>query len=713
MSQKMKNNISNTSKTRHWKYGANVVLLVVVAVVLAGLLAYLTNRYSRRADWTIGSVNSLSPKTVKLVEFLDKKTDERVAKLTAAKKPVTELDQSYEIVSLFPRGTVDADGRDRAQQVDDLLGNYNRASKHVTLGVKEDLEVRIRNRYAQELEPYQKAVDQFEPLIKKVEVFFTKEAANFGALSQQAGLTAPEQKEILAVQGAFSTGIPEALAKTRQQIRKLTDSTVPEWSQATARIKVLLDGIHEQLAQIGEADPRAFSKPLQAYFKNQGPEYKKMAAEIAAYQAEIAALKPLKMDEILSSLTTGCVVILGPEGVKVVDQYEIFKPQRTGEDAANAPRYSFEGEQAITSALLAMAEPNKKKVVFVSPAPQQLTSGPFGSVAERLKAANFEVLEWAPAPVGPRPDQGPSENPPAIGKGVVWIVFPAELPSQQQMMMGMPPADPRLLSEALQRHMNEGGNALFLAEAVSGPMAMFGGASGYPFARQVKPFGINVKAQYVVVKAYPAGDKLQTQPNLSLNKFPEHAITSPMQALETFFTARKTPMGVVSAPTVVEVEAAKSADVVASVILQTEKSDTIWATANAEPQAKFDPKVDIASPVSLGVASENKKTGQKVVVIGNKLFALSDLVDAQRLEMRNGMPVVISVLPGNGELFVNSVYWLSDYENMIAISPQATIALRIRSMKSTEEILVRGGAFVVPPLLAVALGAVVFYMRRR
>ena len=66
-------NTPPTAQQRHWMYGANVAVLVVVLLVLLVFVCYLTQRFTWRRDWTLGGVHSLSPRTRSLLQDVDKK----------------------------------------------------------------------------------------------------------------------------------------------------------------------------------------------------------------------------------------------------------------------------------------------------------------------------------------------------------------------------------------------------------------------------------------------------------------------------------------------------------------------------------------------------------------------------------------------------------------------------------------------------------------
>lgn len=87
------------------------------------------------------------------------------------------------------------------------------------------------------------------------------------------------------------------------------------------------------------------------------------------------------------------------------------------------------------------------------------------------------------------------------------------------------------------------------------------------------------------------------------------------------------------------------------------RSFTIPGLKPGQKEIRYDPKEDTMGPLSLGV-SASRKAGDKserVVVIGNSGFASNQWVGQQR----------------NGDLFFNTINWLSQDENLISIRPKA------------------------------------------
>jgi ABC-type uncharacterized transport system involved in gliding motility auxiliary subunit len=120
-------------------------------------------------------------------------------------------------------------------------------------------------------------------------------------------------------------------------------------------------------------------------------------------------------------------------------------------------------------------------------------------------------------------------------------------------------------------------------------------------------------------------------------------------------------------------------------ILTTEQS---WGETEltSDTQPEFDPEKDIAGPLNLAIVGENSVTGGRVVVFGNSLFATNDGFDAF----------------GNGNMFINSVDWAAEQEDLLNITPREQT---MRTMKQISNI-----SFIIMILVAVLVlpGMVVF-----
>jgi ABC-type uncharacterized transport system involved in gliding motility auxiliary subunit len=122
------------------------------------------------------------------------------------------------------------------------------------------------------------------------------------------------------------------------------------------------------------------------------------------------------------------------------------------------------------------------------------------------------------------------------------------------------------------------------------------------------------------------------------------------------------------------------------IILTTEQS---WGETElvAGEQPSFDAEKDIPGPLNLAIAGENTATKGRVVVFGNSLFATNDGFDAY----------------GNGNMFINSVDWAAEQEDLINITPR-TPTLRTFTPPTNAGfiIMIIVAVFVLPGMVVFA-----------
>jgi hypothetical protein len=155
----------NAASKRHVLYGFNVAVLVAISIAVLTFVLIVMDRQQVRAhtqvDVSSGKINSLSGSTLKLLGELNQKG------------------KDYKLISLFPepsdadkRAGVGTEQEERRRRINDMLQQYARNSNHLTVDdagdkSRDDVEREIRDRYKGDLEPYRKAVADFDPIAKK------------------------------------------------------------------------------------------------------------------------------------------------------------------------------------------------------------------------------------------------------------------------------------------------------------------------------------------------------------------------------------------------------------------------------------------------------------------------------------------------------------------------------------------------------------------
>jgi len=127
-------------------------------------------------------------------------------------------------------------------------------------------------------------------------------------------------------------------------------------------------------------------------------------------------------------------------------------------------------------------------------------------------------------------------------------------------------------------------------------------------------------------------------------------------------------------------------------------SDESWAETDfSTGKVAYDEGKDKKGPITLGVAA-NKSRGDKearLVVIGDSDFAANQFVSVQR----------------NGDLFMNSINWLAQDEDLISIRPKNPTDRRV-SMTEADQNQLFWVAIIFMPLATIGSGAYIWWKRR-
>jgi ABC-type uncharacterized transport system involved in gliding motility auxiliary subunit len=105
---------------------------------------------------------------------------------------------------------------------------------------------------------------------------------------------------------------------------------------------------------------------------------------------------------------------------------------------------------------------------------------------------------------------------------------------------------------------------------------------------------------------------------------------------------------------------------------------------------------EVQGPLTLAVAAENPATGGRVVVFGTSALAVDQIFDSY----------------GNGDMFVNSVDWSAEQEDLASITPKNATERMFNPPSGIHWILILLSAiFIIPGL--VVLGGISTWLARR
>jgi hypothetical protein len=347
----------------------------------------------------------------------------------------------------------------------------------------------------------------------------------------------------------------------------------------------------------------------------------------------------------------------------LTDLYEVAKGAEPGETVATG----FKGENAITSAIFDLIEAKPDKIYFTQGHGEMSTSDTsplagLSSLTDALRARNYRVDNLDLLGNTPIPDDAKL----IIIAGPIKEFLPYEV-------------------KKLRDYLDNNGRVLVMlrTEVSSGLDDLF--SQWGLKADNMRVFDINANATTdggdLLISDFPSGGK-------DLTGF----------LVNTGLPVRFGD----SRPVRVDPDAPPNDRRQAQEILRTSKGEYSWAERDyLNGLHKMDPAVDLQGPVSVGAISEQHALdglglpGGRLLVFGN-----ADFVANERYSYY-----------GNSFLFTNSVYYLTDHQDLLNIPAKPVLQLHLNIAKA--QFLGLAWRLALLPALFVVLGALVYYFRNR
>jgi ABC-type uncharacterized transport system involved in gliding motility auxiliary subunit len=316
------------------------------------------------------------------------------------------------------------------------------------------------------------------------------------------------------------------------------------------------------------------------------------------------------------------------------------------------------GEQALTNAILKVTRDTLKKICFIEGHGEKQISSTseaegYGLVNQWLKNENYAT-------------------------STVNLVARNQVPSDCDVIVLAGPKQPLFPQEAamIGKYLDQGGKAMLLIDPDTDPK----------LGDVLKAWKIEL-GNDVVIDVSGVGRLFGTGPAVPLARtYGSHPITKDFAGTMTFFPLARS----------VNVISGSSSDVFTTELLKT--SEESWAETEFKGnEAKFDEGKDKKGPITIGVAA-NKSVGDKearLVVIGDSDFASNAYAELQR----------------NGDLFMNSINWLAQDEELISIRPKSPTDRRV-TLTASQQNLLFWLTIVLMPGAVIASGIYIWWKRR-
>ncbi|HVT90498.1 MAG TPA: Gldg family protein [Tepidisphaeraceae bacterium] len=700
-------NFTPESQKERWvKYGANVALASILVIVLAIAVTYLAQRFDHRMDTTAAGLYSLKPQTVNLIK---------------------DNTQKIKLISLYSAKDQRQKDNPFAGPVRDLLEEYSRKGKNIEFEAIDPVTQSTDAIVKEAVEKYGGAVKQYRDYLEEYKK--THETLN-ELVGKQAAALANVQEDKLgedqrgqmlaAVVTTVRDRIPQSLTPLKERVDRAAKSKFPDYRAITDAIKDNLEQLQQQetslikfaLQEKDDAQVPAAIKEYLAAAPEGSEAIRKLAEETSK---KIDALGELKVSDLQQAVKgQDLILVLGDKDWRVIGFDQVWQTDRRDlqnyMDSQQEIKPRFAGEQAVTTAILALSSDNKQKVVFVRPGggplaqpgmPPFQRGGPLSDVADRLRDYNYDVLEKDISGMyemqarmqGQQAAPEPTED---QIKDACWIVI--DMPAGPQ---GGPSPE---MAKKLADHLKAGGSALVLAMPQSDNLS-----------EALKDYGIDMVTDATIVHEMPKGDRarssdwsqeVQSAPIVFvLDKYGDHMLTKPLESLDTIL-AYGVPVRTTAVP-----------GVKTTSLLPIPQGLQAWGERETDSintdKLKFDaagPNADLGAPLFAGAIAEKDKT--RLVVIGGLQSFTNQVINWPDQAMLS-RGIFVARFPGNAEMFTNSVFWLTHMEPMIAISPAAMQVSRIAAISEPVLNGLRIGVLLILLPGTVLLAGIWMYFARR
>lgn len=329
---------------------------------------------------------------------------------------------------------------------------------------------------------------------------------------------------------------------------------------------------------------------------------------------------------------------------------------------------TFASEREITGGLLRLISPGTRTVYFLTGHgefdPEQTGDDSYSLAKSSLEAKNYTVKKLN-------------------------LLVDKVIPEDAEVIVIAGPLEP-LSSEEVQTlgAYLENGGALFVMEEPI-PVTRYEEAAD-PLATYLSDkWGIDLGKDMVI-------DLSSNQPYIAVSgQYGSHQITDKLRAIASIYPTTRS----------VQINSDIGASTRVGLVQTSERS---WAEtdlqalaqasgSNAQPQIAPDEGVDIMGPVTLAVSAEDTGTKSRLMVFGDSEFA-SDVYFGQL---------------ANGDVFINSIDWLAEQENLINLTPKENIQrFLLPPGRYTMNLVMLGSVILLPGLVLLA-GVGVWLQRRR
>lgn len=717
MNEQVKQPDAPTQSQRRIRYGLNVAMAIVIAVLIAVMLNALVYRFREqlpRFDWTETRHYTLSQQTHNVLERLD----DEVRLITLFHKPEAPGAASANIKQKVQQRI------EQIQSAVDLTDEYARESPHISAEhidpvwqpqQYDALLRQIRSRFESSTDPLNQTVERAGAAQDAARRELAAQIEPLLQLTRHSALSNPADRVQLTAFTQQFVVIQAELEKARRQADEDLEQTLPTYQTALRLLitpLVQLQGsFYPQAARAidqiiaGDTLPADVKDQLLTLKNIDFPRTQRLLADALEQLRKTASNLDYERTRA-QVLSENPVLLISRDRVIAVSLQQMLRIA-ADIDADRQAAPIFLGEEQLTGALAQLQMSNPPLVVFVGAAPVSPLTSPKSAneaqytqthVAQRLAALNFEITPYNPSPTPGHSRAGASSKPqPKPGQKVIWI-----FPSRPLGAVETSDADRPLVAKLLNERLAAGDSVL--VSVGPNPGARFGDID--PVLEPLARWGFKPTIDRIILRERAAGENrtLADPLNVVAHWPGDHLIAQSLGAMPGAWM-QSCPLDIVE-PTLPNVA------VTPLVRLQ---GSRLWAEDDfTRSPMTFNPQTAAGEFI---IAAAAARADQRLIVVCNPLWA-GDYITANASAQLHAGAIDLqqrraAAYPGNTALFVNSVCWLAQLDHLVAPGASSKEVRRIGPIEPARLTGLKWTLTAGMPLGALIVGLTVFWVRRR
>jgi len=593
---------------------------------------------------------------------------------------LNDLDQPWKIVILLDESTAD---RGMLKQVDEVLRQYKNGSPHITIkrinptspdaiSAYDELLRDLVGMYDEELQQAEAAIQNGVASFSSLMTFATSTSAWAETVSQIPS-TPEEQETLQTLAGALALVGNEGgliLDEVKKSMQIDTNQPLPQLSIARDILVAACGTWAIELTEVANWLREDRTGVIGTLCKREASQFEQIAKALLLEEDNLRRLGTIELGNLATQLARGeGAVILSPDRATMIPAAMLF-PKSIGGNRSISTDQRFRGEQIISSAIRSLHSTDQPTIVFVHAEEESLLIRRSNNIdlwASRglLETSRFKVREWIPF-------DGP---PPTIAKGsVVWVV----IPPSSRAGIEITPRERSLLDSTETLITNNEPVMLNLQPSL---LPRYGQQD--PWALLVQSVGLEADTGRVLVERVAIGpDQREVQRGQLVDQLhSDHLISRAVNGRHVFL------------PLPIRIQGGEP-------LIHVEPSEDRWLEKEWAKQISADSTSDMLTDLVPIAAAIEQEDGARAVVIGSGGWMLSWAADRA---MSLGGDQIAMVNPGNSELLLAAVTWLSGNDDWIAAGPIGQQSSRVGEL-SRQVYLVWAAILVLGvPLLLVGV----------